>query len=73
MHAAPALSHDVDFRNKNSILNLWEDGFGDCVDNIFLSRFDNGAPEKTKPIKEEDYQTMVLARLTHDIHIISTL
>ena len=72
---------------KNSILNLWEDVFGDCVEltlcpenkastvvyDIFLSRFDNGAPEKTKPIKEEDYQTMVLARLTHDIHIISTL
>lgn len=38
------------------------------VYDIFLSRFDNGAPEKTKPIEEEDYQTMVLARLTHDIH-----
>lgn len=38
------------------------------VYDIFLSKFDNGAPEKTKPIEEEDYQTMVLARLTHDIH-----
>lgn len=38
------------------------------VYDIFLSRFDNGAPEKTKSIEEEDYQTMVLARLTHDIH-----
>lgn len=38
------------------------------VYDIFLSRFDNGAPEKTKTIEEEDYQTMVLARLTHDIH-----
>lgn len=38
------------------------------VYDIFLSRFDNGATEKTKPIEEEDYQTMVLARLTHDIH-----
>lgn len=38
------------------------------VYDIFLSTFDNGAPEKPKPIEEEDYQTMVLARLTHDIH-----
>ena len=38
------------------------------VYDIFLSEFDGGASEKTKPIEEEDYQTMVLARLTHDIH-----
>jgi len=38
------------------------------VYDIFLSKFDGGVSEKTNPIEEEDYQTMVLARLTHDIH-----